>query len=286
VGGAGVVQNHIKYDSFGNVTAQSNSAARSRFGFTGREFDSETGLYYYRARYYDSVVGRFISEDPISFAGGDANLSRYIGNSPMNGTDPYGLKVEQLLRPLAPKPIPVTPTGGGLLAPILAGFGAFLGTLLAFPQPVADATMKRTIGGLLNQLSNDTQKSAKDETGCQEEDKKKTCMTKYPKYIPCDALPRRYIPKFRQNEDAGLYVVNYAFMNSYPDSGPEALKGPCGTGLEENQDQYIYGRHYNVYRSSNLTGYMGSVGECPCCIENGGNPKIISAGAVLSPEKH
>jgi RHS repeat-associated protein len=91
VSSAGVVQNHIKYDSFGNVTAQSNSAVKSRFGFTGREFDSETGLYYYRARYYDSVVGRFISEDPISFAGGDANLSRYVGNSPSNGTDPYGL---------------------------------------------------------------------------------------------------------------------------------------------------------------------------------------------------
>ncbi|WP_425218295.1 RHS repeat-associated core domain-containing protein [Tumidithrix helvetica] len=90
VSSAGVVQKHIKYDSFGNVTAQSAPLVKSRFGFTGREFDSETGLYYYRARYYDSAVGRFISEDPISFAGGDVNLYRYVGNSATNGTDPFG----------------------------------------------------------------------------------------------------------------------------------------------------------------------------------------------------
>ncbi|WP_425216263.1 RHS repeat-associated core domain-containing protein [Tumidithrix helvetica] len=57
----------------------------------GAGFDSETGLYYYRSRYYDSVVGRFISEDPIGFAGGDANLYRYVGNSATNAIDPYGL---------------------------------------------------------------------------------------------------------------------------------------------------------------------------------------------------
>jgi RHS repeat-associated protein len=40
----------------------------------GRELDRETGLYYYRARYYDPKVGRFISEDPIGFSAGDTNL--------------------------------------------------------------------------------------------------------------------------------------------------------------------------------------------------------------------
>jgi RHS repeat-associated protein len=92
VNGAGAVQNRIKYDSFGNITSQTNASINTRFGYTGRELDAETGLYYYRARYYDAAVGRFISEDPISFGGGDVNLSRYVGNNPVDKTDPYGLE--------------------------------------------------------------------------------------------------------------------------------------------------------------------------------------------------
>jgi RHS repeat-associated protein len=49
-----------------------------------------TGLYYYRARYYHPQLQRFISEDPIGFAGGDANLHAYVGNDPVNATDPSG----------------------------------------------------------------------------------------------------------------------------------------------------------------------------------------------------
>lgn len=58
---------------------------------TGREWDKETGLYYYRARYYDPMEGRFISKDPIGFRGGDANLYGYVRNNPTNLTDPSGM---------------------------------------------------------------------------------------------------------------------------------------------------------------------------------------------------
>lgn len=86
----GTIVNHITYDSFGNVANQTNPAIDTRFSYTGREFDEETGLYYYRARYYDAQVGRFISEDPIGFDAGSANLYRYVDNSPLNATDPSG----------------------------------------------------------------------------------------------------------------------------------------------------------------------------------------------------
>ena len=49
------------------------------------------GFYYMRARYYDPKVGRFISEDPSGFAGGDVNLCNYVGGNPVNFTDPFGL---------------------------------------------------------------------------------------------------------------------------------------------------------------------------------------------------
>ncbi len=87
----GNLLNHIVYDSFGNVTSQTNGAVDFRFGYTGREFDAETGLYYYRARYYDARTGQFIGQDPLSFRAGDSNLYRYVGNSPTNLTDPSGM---------------------------------------------------------------------------------------------------------------------------------------------------------------------------------------------------
>ena len=89
---AGAVQDHLEYDSFGAVTVETDAAFGDRFKFTGREFDATTGLYYYRARYYDPGMGRFISEDPAGFRAGDANLNRYVGNSPTNATDPSGLQ--------------------------------------------------------------------------------------------------------------------------------------------------------------------------------------------------
>jgi len=49
------------------------------------------GLYYMRARYYDAETGRFVSEDPIGFGGGDVNLYSYVGNNPINFIDPLGL---------------------------------------------------------------------------------------------------------------------------------------------------------------------------------------------------
>ncbi|NCP03637.1 MAG: RHS repeat-associated core domain-containing protein [Deltaproteobacteria bacterium] len=59
-----------KYDSFGALTAIQDTEFGNAYTYTGREWDREMGLYYYRARYYDPMEGRFISKDPIGFAGG------------------------------------------------------------------------------------------------------------------------------------------------------------------------------------------------------------------------
>jgi RHS repeat-associated protein len=85
---SGNVVGHFSYDSFGNVI--NPTGLSFRYGYTGREWDGETGQYYYRARYYDPTVGRFISEDPIGFAAGDTNIYRYVGNSPTDFVDPSG----------------------------------------------------------------------------------------------------------------------------------------------------------------------------------------------------
>jgi RHS repeat-associated protein len=67
------------------------SAVDNPYLFTARELDSESGLYYYRARYYDWDRGAFTQEDPIGFAGGDTNHFSYVRNQPLGFVDPMGL---------------------------------------------------------------------------------------------------------------------------------------------------------------------------------------------------
>jgi RHS repeat-associated protein len=87
---AGALAQTYTFDSFGKQTASSGSLTNP-FQYTGREFDPETSLYYYRARYYDPASGRFLSEDPAVFRGQDVNLYRYVRNQPARYTDPIGL---------------------------------------------------------------------------------------------------------------------------------------------------------------------------------------------------
>jgi RHS repeat-associated protein len=136
---AGSVLNHVSYDGFGKVISETSPTIEFRFGYTGRDRDEETGLDYYRSRYYNPAIGRFISEDPIEFAGGDGNLYRYVGNSPSTATDPSGLLLETLVRPVA------TAVGGaaqatglGLLGTLAIGVIGVVGGVLLYQEPLGD----------------------------------------------------------------------------------------------------------------------------------------------------
>ena len=85
------VVDHLTYDAFGEIISQTNSSAEPHFAFTGRDWDPDSNLYYYRARWYDPHTGRFLSQDPSGFRAGDTNLNRYVWNRPTSLTDPTGL---------------------------------------------------------------------------------------------------------------------------------------------------------------------------------------------------
>jgi RHS repeat-associated protein len=125
---------HIDYTAFGRVAAvfdylgnasTLNDVAATRFLFTGREYDAEIDLQYNRARYYDAAIGRWLSQDPIGFAGRDVNLYRYVGNLATSLLDPTGLsglkigeriwELKKLLEDVVVKAKKLTPEQRGLI---------------------------------------------------------------------------------------------------------------------------------------------------------------------------
>jgi RHS repeat-associated protein len=92
--GVTTVTNHRDYETFGTRLSETNSAVDLIFGFTSRLLDETTGLQDNWRRPYDPTVGQWISEDWITFEAGDANLRRYVNNSPLSFIDPSGLDNE------------------------------------------------------------------------------------------------------------------------------------------------------------------------------------------------
>jgi len=82
------VVNSYEYGVYG-VTNTTGDDSLNSFGYAGREYEGDS-FYYYRARYYDSNLGVFITNDPIGLAGG-LNAYTYVGNSPLQYIDPLGL---------------------------------------------------------------------------------------------------------------------------------------------------------------------------------------------------
>lgn len=78
-----------EYSAYGQVAASDPNFLTNPYMFTGRRFDIETGLYYYRARYYNPHIGRFMQTDPVGYDDG-INWYLYCANNPLAFVDPSG----------------------------------------------------------------------------------------------------------------------------------------------------------------------------------------------------
>ena len=98
----GATAKSYAYDAYGNIVDQTGTIEQP-YTYTGREFDVESGLYYYRARTYDSASGRFLQQDPVGIEEG-RNMYVYVENRPTRYNDPHGLYT---VLPGVPMPSPI-----------------------------------------------------------------------------------------------------------------------------------------------------------------------------------
>jgi RHS repeat-associated protein len=93
ISGGNALVNAYEYRPFGSLEWQSETTPNP-LRFQAREIDPTAGLYYFRNRWYDPELARFISEDPIGLEGG-INPYAFAGNNPANFTDPFGLQSDK-----------------------------------------------------------------------------------------------------------------------------------------------------------------------------------------------
>jgi RHS repeat-associated protein len=135
---SGTLLSTVSYDSFGELSAGSTS---TRYRFTGREADEETGSYYYRARFYDPKLARFLGEDPLGVRVGP-NMYEYVFQNPLRFVDPSGLQWQQAVAGGGVLTTAAAAVGGGAVltgAGAVAGYGLLLYGAWQLGEAIAEA---------------------------------------------------------------------------------------------------------------------------------------------------
>jgi RHS repeat-associated protein len=104
--GVTTIANHRTINSFGKLISETNTSVDLIYAYTGKQFDEATGLQHNLFRWLDPSLGQWLNEDPLSFAAGDENVRRYVGNKVVDSIDPLGLQEPGNTNISAPLPDP------------------------------------------------------------------------------------------------------------------------------------------------------------------------------------
>ncbi|WP_083383873.1 RHS repeat-associated core domain-containing protein [Cupriavidus sp. USMAHM13] len=148
---SGATTSSQAYGPFG----ETEGTPASRFGYTGQQYLAPLGLYYYKARMYSPVLGRFLQTDPIGYKD-DLNWYAYVGNNPINFADPMGLAATtgDFSQGLSFKPVadgPRTLVAALPLAPLLA-VGLIATDIATSDVPMIGGGIGKGIGATANVL--------------------------------------------------------------------------------------------------------------------------------------
>ncbi|AOZ04638.1 RHS repeat-associated core domain-containing protein [Cupriavidus malaysiensis] len=148
---SGATTSSQAYGPFG----ETEGMPASRFGYTGQQYLAPLGLYYYKARMYSPVLGRFLQTDPIGYKD-DLNWYAYVGNNPINFADPMGLAAASgdFSQGLSFKPVadgPRTLVAALPLVPLLAA-GLIATDIATSDVPMIGGGIGKGIGATANVL--------------------------------------------------------------------------------------------------------------------------------------
>ncbi len=127
----GQIANRYDYDSYGQRLTVIESLPLQPYGWKGREWIPGPNIYYNRARFYDPVLGRFMSQDPLGYGGGDKNLYSFAGNNPKNKNDPNGMSASADYGGIAQTDLSVAPSEKAVGCAVSVVFSTIAGWLAA-----------------------------------------------------------------------------------------------------------------------------------------------------------
>ncbi len=244
----GVVTDEYEYDAYGNSFTKQGTTPNN-YLYRGEQYDSDLGLYYLRARYYNVGTGRFMSRDPeVGVVTDPATLHKYIyaGGDPVNAKDPTGREAQAATAQV---------DAWQALKETVA--------LMAFTATVTCALNKSAqfVEGITANMGN---KMFFQSPGlCTEQ--VVSCKTLYPYLIPIDYLPPWY--EFEsQGEAASVLQDESGSSRIVPRTFAPATSGPCPVGGEYDPGWHV---NYNFQRGG---AYAGSVVGCPVCDDSGSYP--------------